>query len=105
MCLSVRSVGANIANWTGSPAPGSSSNFSPYWHLRVAPNWLGPQVNPSFWLAHWSLVLHGPPTAPQSRMLSPVVEVVITGVGAASPIGIGYTEVEQAFESGASGVR
>ncbi|HEY2895247.1 MAG TPA: beta-ketoacyl synthase N-terminal-like domain-containing protein, partial [Pirellulales bacterium] len=38
-------------------------------------------------------------------MLSPAAEVVITGVGAACPLGIGYAAVEQALESGTSAVR
>jgi 3-oxoacyl-[acyl-carrier-protein] synthase II len=38
-------------------------------------------------------------------MISPPPEVVITGIGAASPIGIGYAAVERAFDRGESGVR
>ena len=38
-------------------------------------------------------------------MISPVPQVVITGIGAACPIGIGSQAVTQALEAGQSGVR
>ena len=40
-----------------------------------------------------------------SDMISSLPEVVITGIGAVSPIGIGYEAVERSLASGTSGVR